>query len=187
MKTMSIFILVMAIATTSFAQQNEGQQGKQNEGQQRKGTQMEDQKKREMLQSHKVAYITQKLDLTPEEAEKFWPVYNKMNKEVESTHKAYRAKMKAAKEQEKELTDKQIEDLINEGFANEQKVLDIRKQYNDEIKKAIPIQKVAKLYRAERTFKKEMLKRRMMQHRSKQGGAMHRDSKHQGEPMNKKE
>src|SRR5574344_1415527 len=34
------------------------------------------------IMSQKVAFVTQKLQLTPEEAEKFWPVYNAASEEV---------------------------------------------------------------------------------------------------------
>ncbi len=38
----------------------------------------------EKIQSLKIAFITQKLQLTPDEAQKFWPVYNQYDKEVHS-------------------------------------------------------------------------------------------------------
>ena len=33
---------------------------------------------KEKLKAHKIAYITERLQLTPAEAEKFWPVYNEL-------------------------------------------------------------------------------------------------------------
>jgi hypothetical protein len=35
--------------------------------------------RQEKIQALKIAFITQKLKLTPAEAEKFWPVYNQYN------------------------------------------------------------------------------------------------------------
>ena len=38
----------------------------------------------EKIQSLKIAFITQKLQLTPDEAQKFWPVYNQYDNEIHS-------------------------------------------------------------------------------------------------------
>jgi hypothetical protein len=37
----------------------------------------------EKIQTLKIAFITQKLQLTPDEAEKFWPIYNQYDNEME--------------------------------------------------------------------------------------------------------
>ena len=38
--------------------------------------------RREKLKAYKTAFITEKLELTPAEAEKFWPVYNNYENKV---------------------------------------------------------------------------------------------------------
>ena len=35
---------------------------------------------REKIKAEKVAFLTTRMDLTPQEAEKFWPVYNQLEK-----------------------------------------------------------------------------------------------------------
>ena len=43
-----------------------------------------DETRAEKIQSLKIAFITQKLQLTTDEAEKFWPVYNQYDNEIRS-------------------------------------------------------------------------------------------------------
>ena len=42
---------------------------------------------KEKLKAHKIAFITDRLQLTPAEAEKFWPVYNEHEAAMETMHK----------------------------------------------------------------------------------------------------
>ncbi len=97
------------------------------------------------LQAYKVAYITKKIDLSPEEAQKFWPVYNKYQEELRSA--------RMAKRQNK---DNEIE--------SEEKMLNIRKKYNTEFGKIISAEKVNGLFKAEKDFavmvQKEFMERR---------------------------
>ena len=45
-------------------------------------TDQERQAERETIQAQKVAFITQETGLTTDEAEKFWPLYNEMEKKI---------------------------------------------------------------------------------------------------------
>ena len=53
----------------------------------------------ERMMSEKIAFFTSELDLTPEEAQAFWPLYNKISKEKMESQKAmmtsYHALLKA--------------------------------------------------------------------------------------------
>lgn len=97
------------------------------------------------LQAYKIAYLTRKLNLTPEEAERFWPVYNKYQDEIRSTRIA-----------DRQANKKEIE--------TEEKVLNIRKKYNSSFEKALTPDKVNKLYQSEKEFgnmvQKELYERR---------------------------
>jgi hypothetical protein len=42
-----------------------------------------DPERREQIESMKIAFLTKRLDLTPEEAKKFWPVYNQYSEELD--------------------------------------------------------------------------------------------------------
>lgn len=114
--------------------------------------------KKERIEALRVAFITQKLDLTTEEAQKFWPVYNEFQKKKEALHKKRKEEIKNAKEEIDSLTDKQIEALVDGEMAFRQNNLDLEKEYHGKFKTVLPIKKVAKLYRAEEQFTRHLLK-----------------------------
>ena len=68
------------------------------------------QSKKEKIEQLKIAYITKELDLTTDEAEKFWPLYNAMNDALKAERKARRAKSQELKTNFETLTDEQIEE-----------------------------------------------------------------------------
>ena len=101
----------------------------------------------------KIAYLTKKLDLSTEEAQRFWPIYNKYDEEIHS------AQSSAIKDRTPEI------DL-------EENILNIRKKYSTEFAKAISPEKVNIFFRAEKEFgnfvQKEIERRqlKMQQRRS---------------------
>ena len=95
--------------------------------------QVEDGAKRaEKIQALKTAFITQKLELTAVEAQKFWPVYGQ-----------YEIEMK------KLLGDKRSADVID----NEEKILNIRKKYRPEFENILGKIRMNKLFIAEKEFR----------------------------------
>ncbi|MGN6531526.1 MAG: hypothetical protein ACTHK0_07215 [Ginsengibacter sp.] len=92
----------------------------------------------EKVQELKIAFITQKLQLTPAEAEKFWPVYNSYENEI-----------------------KQLRSTNKNGdvLENEQKLLNIRKNYKPSFEKILGAQRANDLYNVERDFRNVLIKR----------------------------
>lgn len=111
---------------------------------------------KEKLESMKVGFITKELDLTPEEAQKFWPVYNQREAELETIRTQMRQLIKGKKIDE--MSDAEVEKMIQEQLTLKQKELDIEKNYNSKFKEVLPIKKVAKLYHAEHKFKGEVMR-----------------------------
>jgi hypothetical protein len=93
---------------------------------------------REKIQALKVAFITQKLHLTSAEAEKFWPVYNQY---------------------ESEITQLRANNRNGDVLDNEQKLLDIRKNYKPSFEKILGPQRLNDLYNAERDFRNVLIQR----------------------------
>jgi len=69
--------------------------------------------KRERLKAYKTAYITEHLDLTPQEAEKFWPIYNAYEKQI------YKLKVLNIKDQRKQIVDVRIIAATNKDLKKE--------------------------------------------------------------------
>ena len=117
-----------------------------------------DPSKRERLEALKVAYLTQELYLTPEEAQQFWPLYNEMAQKMRDVRKEQRSNRKGAKENFDSMSDAELSYAIDKELEYEQQELDLKKEYNAKFKKILPIKKVAKLHMAETGFRRELLK-----------------------------
>jgi len=109
--------------------------------------------KKEQKEARRIAFYTEKLDLSRGEAESFWPVYREMDKAMSALRKEMKTKRKG---NITEMSDKELEQLLDNMIDFKQKELDLKKKYHDEFKKILPIRKVAKLYHAEEQFKKRM-------------------------------
>jgi hypothetical protein len=114
---------------------------------------------RERVEAMKVGFLTQRLNLTPEEAKVFWPVYNKYQDELETLRKSRRENLVNAKLNFDEMSEKDVEKAVDSELGFRQNELDLLKKYHSQFKQVLPIKKVAKLYRAEEDFKRELLDR----------------------------
>jgi Skp family chaperone for outer membrane proteins len=94
------------------------------------------------LQSLEIAYLTKELNLSPEEAQRFWPVYNKYSAEMKQTLRS--------KENDPDVLDKQ------------QKLLDIRKKYRSEFLKVLSPDRVNQVFTSEVKFR-EMVRRELQE------------------------
>lgn len=98
------------------------------------------------LEALKVAYLTKKLSLSTEEAQRFWPIYNKYSEEIRGVRK--------------EQKDKNLPEI-----DAEDKILNIRKKYNGEFSKALSPDKANTFFRSEKEFggfiQRELQERRM--------------------------
>ena len=108
------------------------------------------QRKGERIEALKIAYITQALKLTAEEAQNFWPVYNTYTQEI-----------KTARLNIKEDELKFQEDVLN-----------IKKKYKADFKRILKDDfRVNQVYKVEGDFRIELqkeLKKRMLQRQQRQ-------------------
>jgi len=109
------------------------------------------------IESMKIAFITKRLSLSPEEAKTFWPVYDGFSSEIRSIREARFSKLKEAKGELDNMSDNDVDKLIEDDIAFRQQEVDVLKKYNPRFKQILPIKKVAKLYKAEEDFKRELL------------------------------
>ena len=120
----------------------------------------ENQRKRdfERIQAEKIAFITQELDLSPEEAQVFWPVYNQCWKETLAAHKEMRdAFAEIHNKKTDELSDKEMEKKLDAYIQAAAKSNQVMADWYPKFKKVLPIRKVAKLYQAEEAFQQRMI------------------------------
>lgn len=112
------------------------------------------------VKSEKIAFITAELNLTPEEAQAFWPIYNQIESQK---HETQRTMMKAYFElskalEENKATDKEINNLLNNYLAAKTANKDTEKGEADKYRKVLPDKKVAKLFVAEEKFRRHQIR-----------------------------
>jgi hypothetical protein len=102
-----------------------------------------------VIETMKIGYITTQLKLTPQEAERFWPIYHQYSAEVREVLFRYRRD--------------------NNELAREEGLLNIKKKYAVEFLKAIPPPKINDFWGAEKRFieiiHREQVRRQNMQPR----------------------
>ena len=108
------------------------------------------------MMSEKIAFITSELDLSPSEAQVFWPVYNQIAKEQQASQKAvkeaYIALMKALEDEN--TSDKDIDKLLDKYLAVKEANKGNGKAEADRYRRVLPSKNVVKLYVAEEKFRR---------------------------------
>jgi len=112
---------------------------------------------REKMEAMKTAFITSKLNLSSDESAVFWPVYNKYQDELHQLRESRFKDMKEMRENKDNLTDKDYEKIFDSEMQFRQAELEVMKKYHPQIKKTLPMKKLARLHRAEDEFKRELL------------------------------
>ena len=115
------------------------------------------QDKKERIDALKVSFITQKLELTREEAQRFWPVYNEYQKSRDALRTERKEQFRNYSERFDELSDGELTELVDKQIIYRQRDLDLMKKYHAEFKSVLPVRKVALLYRAEDEFKAKVM------------------------------
>jgi hypothetical protein len=111
--------------------------------------------KRKEFEAQKVAFFTQEMKLTPEEAIKFWPLYNEMQDKIkEASRPAWGLHDKST-----DLSDEQARVNIETVLSMEEAMLKIRGEYYQKIMREISARKVWLMLDAERNFHRQLVKR----------------------------
>jgi hypothetical protein len=146
--TTSLALIVMMVATLSLGAQGQGQglgQGAlQGDG--------------EKLTAYKIAFFTKNLNLTPAEAEKFWPLYNDFSARKNKLQADRLLLMRYAAQNEANMSEAEIAstaDKLTQSFADEAAMV---VSFNDNLKKVLPPAKVIKLYQVENQYKQQLLR-----------------------------
>jgi hypothetical protein len=114
------------------------------------------------IKAFKTAYITDALDLSASEAEKFWPVYNEFSKTIQQVKNrktreiAQQMRLKGGVDN---LTENEASVLIKEFLAIDANVLEAKRVLFKKLDGVISPKKIIKLFKAEQDFNKELLKR----------------------------
>ena len=107
------------------------------------------------INAAKVAFFTQQLDLTVDEAQKFWPVYNEYNKEVDAVRDELRKANMTMNNPEKKADE--LRAALKSYSDSQKKEAQLTEQYINKLLKILPVEKVAKVFTAEELFRMQLL------------------------------
>ncbi len=130
-----IYLIIVFAFTTGFAMAQED---------------VPSEKQQQNIEALKIAFISKELSLTPEEAQKFWPVYNQYSKELNNTLR-----------EEKDV------------LARDEKVLNLRKSYKDQFTKVLGQERMNRVFNSEGRFRQLLIKANM-RNQNKQNRANNR-------------
>ncbi len=132
-------ILIFLISISIFAQQKRGD-------------------RHSKIKALKVAFITDKLNLSEQEAQKFWPIYNTFDDNTSKIRHVDMRKMRYELRQKAEtLTDKEANNLLDRFIEAENKLYTERVKLVGKLRKVISAKKIILLKSAEDGFNKKML------------------------------
>ncbi|MBK9015319.1 MAG: hypothetical protein IPM82_15375 [Saprospiraceae bacterium] len=150
MKKLSFAIVFMlAFVASSMAQKERGE------------------KAQEKMEAFKIAFFTEKLQLTPDEAKVFWPIYNQFEKERE----ALKDKFDLDGQKLELMSDKDVEAAIMQHIEMEEQMVKLRRDNVRRFMEVLPVRKVAMLQRIDNDFKRALLEEIKKRREAKQGGA----------------
>jgi len=127
------FIILLLATTTTFAQPA--------------------QKKKEKIKALKIGFLTEQLDLTPAESEKFWPIYNHFQAAKKSLMS------RPLKSKVENMSDAELNQLLQDQLDRQEQVIALRRKLIQDLKPVLPLKKIVMLEFAEKKFKRELLSR----------------------------
>ncbi len=137
MKKLSIILIMTVAWLGAFAQQNR--------------------EAMKQIDIARIALITERLNLTPEQAEKFWPLYREYNQQRRLLREEFRnARQSVDKEN---LTEEQSKELMKKALEMKQRELNLENEYAQKMTQHISAQQMLQLRAAEHDFQQMVLKR----------------------------
>lgn len=113
----------------------------------------------EQIQTEKIAFFTEKIGLTLNEAERFWPVYNEYWNKKRKIIEERKKKMNAYLEHPESFSNQELEKLADEYVEYRLQKAKLFENYHQKFKEILPPDKVMRLYMADYDFKSYLLKK----------------------------
>lgn len=110
----------------------------------------------EKFRAKRVAFITERVKLTPEEAEAFWPLCNELQEKKFELNKPAREERRALRGSDKTLTEADYLRFIDTNADIKIKEAQLEKEYLQKFKKVLSPEKIFKYQRAEEEFMRQM-------------------------------
>ena len=115
----------------------------------------QDKNRQERIKALKIAFITERLQLSQTEAEKFWPIYNAFeSKNQKLRQESFRKFRKADFDS---MTDQEAKRHLEDWMATEERKHELRQQFAHDLLKVLSAKKIIKLKATEDAFNRRMM------------------------------
>jgi hypothetical protein len=104
---------------------------------------------RSEIQTRRQEIVKDVMELTPEESEKFWPLYREYRNEITKLGDERVKFIERFAKEAATMSDEQSKKLLDDWFKLRERQLDIQKKYAGRFRKVLPGAKVARFYQVE--------------------------------------
>ena len=111
----------------------------------------------ERIESMRIAFFTEKLSLTPQEAEKFWPVFRDYTNRKEKINVDNRNLFRYIMRNGDYLSEKEVNESLEKHLSLQKEETELSEVFNQKFLEILPAKKVLKIYLAENQFKAYIL------------------------------
>lgn len=113
---------------------------------------------KERIMSEKIAFLTTEAKITPEEAQKFWPVYNQIWEERwEARHDAMKHFQNLDNAIKENRPAKEISSLLDIYLSSIDRMTELDSKAAGRFKEVLPAEKVARIYVSEEKFRRQQI------------------------------
>ncbi len=110
-------------------------------------------------EKRKTEYIIKEAGLTEDEAHKFFPVFNELNKKKFALHKGHREIIEKIKSGKESISDDEYRKMLEKDADVKLKEAELDKEYSVKLEKVLSPEKIYKAQQAERKFMQRELQR----------------------------
>ena len=132
-KTLKLLLLTLFVSVNVFAQRPD----------------------RDKIKALKIAHITEQLNLTEIEAQKFWPIYNA--NEAAEQNLRLKSSERRKENTPSDLTESEAKALLLDMVSIEQEKVELRSKMLKDLLEILPAKKIITLVQSEKSFKRKML------------------------------
>jgi hypothetical protein len=112
---------------------------------------------REKLDAYRIAFFTKRLNLTPQEAEKFWPVYNEFQNKRNSIQMERVQLNRNVNQNELNMSEKEMTEAGDKLISLQMQEANLSMDYHKKFKEILSPVKVLRLYQAENQYRLQLL------------------------------
>ena len=117
----------------------------------------DDDEARQKIESARIALITERLELSPEQAEKFWPIYREYQQRMSELRQEYQQARGTVNRGN--LTEEESQRLLQLGLKMKEQQLGLEQTYSERLTQVITSRQLLALRKAEDDFRRMLLER----------------------------